>query len=380
MKRAIVIVLDGCGAGEAPDAAEFGDPDHPSTIKHVWEAAGPLDAPTLAACGFFAAGGVAGTTPGLEGRHVSYGRLRELNRGGKDSVAGHWEMMGIVTPERFPTYPSGFPDALIADYEKAIGRRILGNKPASGTEIIKELGAEHVSTGKPIVYTSADSVFQIACHEEVVPVSQLYEFCLAARRLCVPPNNVERVIARPFVGSAEAGFTRTEHRKDFPLSPPPNLVDKIGDVFGIGVVPDLFDHRGFRTVPRTQNNTEHGQMLLKALDSDARFIFANFEDTDMLFGHRNDPAGFAGALVGFDRFLSGVLPRLGPDDLLILTADHGNDPTSISTDHSREYVPACVVSFGSGVTPLGDVDGMTAVGATVAKFLGVDWGVGKPLV
>ena len=380
MKRAIVIVLDGCGAGKAPDSPEFGDADHPATIKHVWEAAGPLDAPTLAACGFFALAGIEGTSPGLEGRHVSYGRLRELNEGGKDSVAGHWEMMGIVTPERFPTYPSGFPNSLIADYEKAIGRGTLGNKPASGTEIIKELGPEHVATGKPIVYTSADSVFQIACHEEVVPVARLYDFCLTARRLCVPPNNLERVIARPFVGSAEAGFTRTEHRKDFPLSPPPNLVDKIGNVLGIGVVPDLFDHRGFRMVQRTQNNAEHGVMLLKALESDARFIFANFEDTDMLFGHRNDPIGFAGALVGFDRFLAGFLPRLGLDDLLILTADHGNDPTSTSTDHSREFVPACVISVGSGVTPLGDVDGMTAVGATVAKHLGVDWNIGTALI
>jgi len=380
VKRAIVIVLDGCGAGEAPDAAEYGDNDHPSTIKHVWEAAGPLKAPTLQACGFFAAGGVDSATPTpLEGKHVSYGRLREMNKGGKDSVAGHWEMMGIVTPDRFPTYPSGFPQQLVTAFEKEIGRKVLGNKPASGTEIIKALGPEHVATGNPILYTSADSVFQIACHEEIVPIEQLYEFCRVARKLCAPPNNVERVIARPFVGDAKTGFSRTERRRDFPLTPPANLVDKIGSVYGIGVVPELFDHRGFRKVRRTQNNAEHGVMLKGALKSDARFIFANFEDTDMLYGHRNDPRGFAGALVAFDRYLATLLPLLGVDDLLILTADHGNDPTSVSTDHSREYVPACVVTAGSGFVGFGDVDGMTAVGATVANHLGVDWAVGIAL-
>lgn len=376
-----MIVLDGCGAGEAPDAVAFGDEDHPSTIKHVWEVAGPLDAPTLKACGFFAAGGVKDLLlPAPTGKHVGYGRLREMNEGGKDSVAGHWEMMGIVTPERFPTYPSGFPADLVRAFENAIGRKVLGNKPASGTEILKELGAEHMATGSPILYTSADSVFQIACHEGVVPIEQLYEFCRTARGLCKPPDNLERVIARPFVGDVANGFIRTERRKDFPLSPPHNLADVIGDVYGIGVVPELFDSRGFRHVRRTQNNAEHGQMLFEALESDARFIFANFEDTDMLFGHRNDPQGFAGALVAFDRYLAELLPKLGADDLLILTADHGNDPTSESTDHSREYVPACVIASGNGTTFLGDVDGMAAVGATVAKHLGVPWSVGTPLL
>lgn len=374
-----MIVLDGCGAGEAPDAAEFGDTDHPATIQHVWERDGPLNAPTLQACGFFTACQVPVDVTPPTGFQVAYSRLQELNKGGKDSVAGHWEMMGIVTEEPFPTYPHGFPPELVQPFEREIGREVLGNRPASGTQIIDELGEEHVKTGKPILYTSADSVFQIACHEEVVPVEQLYDFCRIARRLCAPPNNVERVIARPFMGNHHDGFKRTEHRRDFPLSPPRNLVDVIGDVFGIGVVPELFDHRGFRQVRRTQSNAEHGDMLLKALDSDARFIFANFEDTDMLFGHRNDVAGFAGALVAFDGFLNTLLPRLTGDDLLILTADHGNDPTSVSTDHSREYVPGCVISRGTGVRNLGDVPGMTAVGATVAAHLGVEWNVGKVL-
>jgi phosphopentomutase len=367
-----VIVLDGCGAGEAPDAEQFGDFDHPSTIRHVWDAAGGVDAPNLAACGFFAAGGV----PGAEvvapaGKQVRYGRLQELSQGGKDSVTGHWEMMGIITSERFPTYPKGFPIDLVHRFEKQIGTQVLGNRPASGTEIIKQLGQQHMDTGFPILYTSADSVFQIACHQAVVPLEKLYEMCRIARELCVPPDNVERIIARPFVGNGKEGFTRTEHRKDYPLSPPPNLADKIGDVFGIGVVPELFDHRGFRQVERTQNNAQHAVMLRKALESDARLIFANFEDTDMLFGHRNDVKGFAGALEAFDQTLGWLLEALKEEDLLILTADHGNDPTSTSTDHSREFVPFCCVRSGAGVEALGDLKGMDTVGKTVAE-----WGIG----
>jgi phosphopentomutase len=373
-KRAIVIVLDGCGAGEAPDAAEFGDFDHPSTIKHVWQAAGGLNAPHLVDVGFFAACGI--DAPAATG--ARFGRLRELSKG-KDSVTGHWEMMGIVTRKPFPTYPNGFPAGLIERFEQAVGRKVLGNKPASGTEIIRELGPEHILTGQPIVYTSADSVFQIACHEQVVPIEELYEMCHVARRLCVEPDNVQRVIARPFDGEAETGFRRTERRKDFPLEAPPNLADRIGDVYGVGVVPELFNGRGFRQTIRSQSNSEHEKALATAMQSDARFIFANFEDFDMLYGHRNDPAGFGKALERFDQTLVEVRSRMTEDDLLILTADHGNDPTSPSTDHSREYVPCVLISSEGGGTPFGDVDGMTAVGATVACHLEIDWSVGKPL-
>ncbi|MBS1724480.1 MAG: phosphopentomutase [Armatimonadetes bacterium] len=369
--RAIVVVLDGVGAGEAPDAAAFGDLDNPSTIRHVWDAVGGFKAPALEKAGFLAAGGV-GKAP--NGR---YGRLRELSQG-KDSVTGHWEMMGVVTEKAFPTYPEGFPIPLIKNFEKAIGTQSLGNCAASGTEIINRLGDLHHDTGFPIVYTSADSVFQIACHEEVVPVEKLYDWCRIARKLCVAPNNVQRVIARPFIGKP-GGYARTQHRKDFPLPAPPNLVDKIGDVFGIGVVPELFDGRGFRAVKRTQNNAEHEGMLWEAMQSDARFIFANFEDTDMLYGHRNDPIGFAKCLERFDQTLQGILERMTPADLLLLTADHGNDPTTASTDHSREYVPVAVLGSGARPAQLGDVEGMTAIGATVARHLGVDWKVGTPL-
>jgi phosphopentomutase len=369
--------MDGCGGGEAPDAAAFGDLDHPSTIAHVWERAGGIKAPNLARLGFFAACGIK-SSQGVSA-NARYGRLRELSQG-KDSVTGHWEMMGILTSTPFPTYPRGFPLRLVSRFETAIGCGVLGNCAASGTEIISRLGAEHVRTGKPILYTSADSVFQVACHESVVPVARLYEICRIAREICVAPDNIQRVIARPFEGDERTGYRRTERRKDFPLEAPLNLIDKIGDVYGIGVVPELFNGRGFRASRRTQSNAEHAKALEEAMRSDARFLFANFEDFDMLYGHRNDPAGFANALEAFDTILGGILAELREDDLLILTADHGNDPTTTSSDHSREFVP-CVLT-GSKVEParLGDIEGMTAIGASVARWLSVDWGVGQALV
>ncbi|MEQ1824193.1 MAG: phosphopentomutase, partial [Fimbriimonadaceae bacterium] len=354
MKRAIVIVMDGVGAGEAPDAVAFGDADHPSTLRHVWEHVGKINAPTLQGLGLFAAGGIDAET-GFDGWATRYGRLQELSQGGKDSVTGHWEMMGIVASQRFSTYPNGFPSDLVHEFEKRIGSQVLGNKAASGTAIIAELGAEHMATGNPILYTSADSVFQVAAHEDVISIERLYEICETGREL----SDVQRVIARPFIG-VPGSFTRTERRRDFPLAPPPNFVDevasKIGPVWGVGVVPELFAQRGFRSVKRTQNNKEHAVAMAEALSSDAAFIFANFEDFDMLYGHRNDPAGFAKCLEEFDETLNGILDRLKDDDLLIITADHGNDPTSASTDHSREFVPVVVcrrAEVGSAVN-LGD--------------------------
>ena len=372
-QRAVIIVLDGCGAGEAPDSELFGDIFHPATVKHVWEKVDGFHAPNLEACGFLKACGV-----DSHPKSGSYGRLRELSAG-KDSVTGHWEMMGIITDEPFPTFPNGFPEELIVRLEKALDTHFLGNRSASGTEIIRELGTEHVQTGHPILYTSADSVLQLACHEEICPLERLYEMCLAIRGLCSPPYHVLRVIARPFIGSEKEGFHRTEHRKDYPVEAPHNLVDEVQDVFGIGVVPELFNSRGFRKVVRTQDNKEHEEMLLNALESNARFIFANFEDFDMLYGHRSDPEGFAKCLETFDLTLGKVLEQLRPKDLLILTADHGNDPTDSSTDHTREYVPVCVIAPGACARELGDVEGMSAVGATVASHLGVKWKIGVPL-
>lgn len=361
-----MIVLDGCGAGAAPDAAEFGDYDGPSTVKHVWEHVGGFHAPTLERVGFLAACGIG------EAPTARYGRLRELSKG-KDSVTGHWEMMGIVTAVPFPTYPEGFPIPLIKEFERNIGLQTIGNVAASGTEIIKRLGPLHVESGMPIVYTSADSVFQIACHENVVPIEKLYEMCEAARALLDGPNNVQRVIARPFSGDEQTGFVRTERRKDFPLSPPHNFIDDIGDVYGIGVVPELFCDRNFRQTERSQSNKEHAAALERALDSDARFIFANFEDFDMKFGHRNDPEGFAKCLEEFDAIIESVLMRLTAHDIILLTADHGNDPTDASTDHSREFVPIALVGNEVIRKNLGDVYGMSSIGATVAARLGLNW-------
>jgi len=292
-------------------------------------------------------------------------------------VTGHWEMMGIHTEVAFPTYPDGFPLDLIQEFERRIGRRVLGNRSSSGTTILTELGAEHVRSGCPILYTSADSVFQIACHESIIPVAELYKYCEIARELCVAPHNVQRVIARPFIGSAETGFKRTERRKDYPFLAPANLVDAIQNVYGIGVVPELFGERGFRSVKRSQNNVEHAVALQLAMESDAKFIFANFEDFDMLYGHRNDARGFAKCLEDFDHILSDIISRLQDDDMLILTADHGNDPTSLSTDHSREYSPFCVITAGEGVTKLGDQNGLWQVGQKVADFISTSYSFPK---
>ncbi len=379
MNRAIVIVLDGVGAGEAPDSAEFGDADHPSTLKHVWDHVGQINAPTLQGLGLFAAGGI-DAAPGKSGWATRFGRLQELSQAGKDSVTGHWEMMGIVATERFSTFPHGFPRDLVSNFEARIGSQVIGNKAASGTAIIAELGAEHMATAKPILYTSADSVFQVAAHESVIPIERLYAICEIGREL----SDAQRVIARPFIGEP-GNFTRTERRRDFPLAPPENLVDliaaKLGPVYGVGVVPELFAGRGFKKVKRTQSNKEHTIAIHEALNSDAAFIFANFEDFDMLYGHRNDTPGFARCLEEFDETLNGILDSLNDDDLLIITADHGNDPTSPSTDHSREFVPVvvCRRSPTQSAHDLGNTKGMAAIGATVAKHLGLTWSQGIAL-
>ncbi|MGI8922826.1 MAG: phosphopentomutase [Fimbriimonadales bacterium] len=371
--RVVCIVLDGCGAGAAPDAAAFGDVgiNEGHTLLNVWKAVGGIKAPNLKRLGYFAAAGIEHD----QVIEANYGRLREVSIG-KDTVTGHWEMMGIHLERPFPTYPKGFPIPLIKDFERRIGLQTIGNEAASGTEIIERLGLTHVETGCPIIYTSADSVFQIACHEEVIPVAKLYEICETAREILVDPDDVGRVIARPFLGSEAQGFSRTVNRRDFPLPPPPNMADKIAEatglIFGIGVIPEVFSGRGFRAVRRTQENAEHGAMLLAALSSDARFIWANFEDFDMLYGHRNDPLGFANSLEKFDVFLGDLMSRLGDDDLLILTADHGNDPTTPSTDHSREYVPVSIWSSGaSEAKNLGDMEGLWYIGEMVSQALGV---------
>jgi phosphopentomutase len=352
MKRAIVIVMDGCGVGSAPDWQSFDETQPANTIGQVYEANPGLSLPTLERLGLRAAADGEGP------------RLMPKSQGGKDSVTGHWEMMGIELNERFPTYPDGFPASLRAEFEARIGRPAIWNGPASGTAIIEEHGAAMQASGHPIVYTSADSVFQIAVHEHAVPVATLYAWCEIAREICTGPNSVQRIIARPFIGKPGA-YIRTEHRRDFPLPPPHNLCDEIGDVYGIGVVPELFSHRGFRATPRTQSNPEHAAAMAAAMQSDARFIFANFEDFDMKFGHRNDAAGFANCLSEFDRWLEEFITQVKPEDQLLITADHGNDPTTASTDHSREYVP--LLSFPPVQSP--PDAGFAFIGQCVRKHL-----------
>ena len=376
MYRVIIIVLDGCGVGAMPDAAAYGPTDPESaTLPHVAEAVGGLHLPTLERLGLGNIVAIRGVAPvkAIGG----WGRMAEASAG-KDSVTGHWELMGIVTETPFPTYPHGFPPKGIAVFERAIGRGTLGNVVGSGTEIIKRFGAEHLATGKPIVYTSADSVFQLAAHEEVIPLQSLYAMCAAARRLLRGKHNVQRVIARPFVGATPEDFRRTEHRRDFALTPPaPNFLTAIQDAGrkaqAIGVVADLFPRSYFARAERTQSNLAHLAAILETVqEGQEKLVFANCEDFDMLYGHRNDPAGFARSLEAFDAALAGIIGALRLDDLLILTADHGNDPTTASTDHSREYVPLLV--YGGGVKgDLGTRATLADVAATAARWLGVPW-------
>lgn len=383
-KRVILLVMDGCGVGAAPDAEQYGDfgVNEPNTLGHLAEAVGGLHAPLLQRLGLGNILPLKGVPP-AESPLAAFGRMQERSAG-KDTVTGHWEMMGVITEQPFPTYPQGFPPEVIQPFERAIGTKILGNYPTSGTEIIKQLGEEHLRTGYPIVYTSADSVFQIAAHEEVIPLERLYEICRIAREILKPPHHVQRVIARPFVGTDPATFRRTENRRDFPLPPPPNLIDQLAEaghkVYGIGVIGQVFAERGFAHSVRTGNNAEHFSATLQALQSDADFIFANFEDFDMLYGHRNDPHGFARALEAFDTGLQTVTEHLRADDLLILTADHGNDPTTPSTDHSREFVPLLCYSLRmrTGV-PLGTRLTFADLAATIADVFGLEpkWGTGS---
>jgi len=379
MRRVTLIVMDGCGVGALPDAAAYGGPSELSaaTLPHVADAAvGGLHLPTLARLGLGNIAAIRGVAPALNALG-GWGKMAEASAG-KDSVTGHWELMGIETKTPFPTYPDGFPRELIAEFEAKIGRETLGNLASSGTTILTMLGEEHVRTGKPIVYTSADSVFQIAAHERIVPLAGLYAICETAREMLVAPHNVQRVIARPFVGDSPETFTRTEHRRDYPLPPPvPNFLSALAGAgkttYAIGVVADLFPKSYFARAERTQSNPACLAAILDAVQNGREaFVFANCEDFDMLYGHRNDPAGFARALEAFDAALLGILEALRPDDLLILTADHGNDPTTASTDHSREYAPLLV--YGGGIRgDLGTRSTFADASAIAADWLGVNW-------
>ena len=380
--RVILIVLDGVGAGAAPDAAEYGDVGS-HTLANTARAVGGLHLPNLAGMGLGRVADIAGV-PAVAAPDAHFGTMRPA-AAGKDSTSGHWEMMGCTLTRPFPTYPNGFPDAVIAAFERAIGRRVLGNRVASGTAILDALGPRHLETGEPIVYTSADSVFQIAAHEERVPVPALYRWCEAARALLVPPHGVARVIARPFLGGA-GGFRRTPRRRDFSLPPPGETVlDALAAagkrVLTIGKVDELFAGRGVARAIHTRDNREGMTRTLEAVAGrDAEMAFVNLVDFDTMWGHRNDPRAFALGLEEFDAFLPELRRALRDDDLLILTADHGNDPTTPSTDHSRECVPLFVWhrALARG-RHLGVRATFADVGATVARALGVGVLAGSPV-
>jgi len=371
--RACVIVLDAVGAGELPDAAEFGDQGS-NTLANVARAVGGLDLPTLEALGLGNVEPLEGCAP-QPGAPAIAGRLLERSKG-KDTTTGHWELMGVVTAQALPTYPLGFPDEVIDPFMNRTGRGVLGNKAASGTEIIQELGEEHRRTGKWIVYTSADSVFQVAAHEETIPLEELYDGCRVAREILTGKHAVGRVIARPFVGEP-GSYERTPNRHDFSIEPRrPNYLSQIRaaghTVYGVGKIPDIFAHVDIDEEFPTKSNVEGIQKteeILRAIDDG--FVFTNLVETDMLWGHRNDPVNFHRSLQDFDRRLPDLLDALRPNDLLIVTADHGCDPTTPSTDHSREYAPLLAYVEGRNAAGLIHEDGEFAdVGATVNTWLG----------
>ncbi|HTS13716.1 MAG TPA: phosphopentomutase, partial [Candidatus Limnocylindrales bacterium] len=364
-ERAVWVVLDSVGIGELPDAADYGDVGR-DTLGHIARSR-PLNLPNLVRLGLANIKPLAHLAPAARPAG-SYGKGITVSPG-KDTTTGHWEMAGIWLDRAFPVYPHGFPKELIAEFERQIGRRTLGNKPASGTEIIKELGEEHMRTGFPIVYTSGDSVFQIAAHEDVIPVPELYRMCEIARKLLDGPNRVGRVIARPFAG-APGNFKRTERRHDYAVEPPrPMLLDVLAErrvpVFGVGKIHDIYNGRGVEKYVTTKNNADGMAKLGEAMarQSDG-LIFANLVDFDMLYGHRRDPAGYYKALQEFDAFLPKLMERLGPNDLMIITADHGNDPTWRGTDHTREYVPLIVAGRAARGHDLGTRSGFYDIAQT----------------
>jgi phosphopentomutase len=373
-EKIVWIVLDSVGIGALPDAGDYGDVGR-DTLGHVAESR-PLTLPNLVRLGLANIAPLKHLPPpamplGAYGKGATHSP-------GKDTTTGHWEMAGVWLDQAFPVYPKGFPRDLIAEFERRIGRETIGNKPASGTEIIKELGEEHVRTGKPIVYTSGDSVFQIAAHEGVIPIAELYRMCEIARKLLDGPHRVGRVIARPFEGAA-GHFVRTARRHDYAVDPPkPMLMDVLAErgvpVFGVGKIHDIYNGRGVSDYVTTKSNADGMEKLTAAVRERKKgLIFCNLVDFDMLYGHRKDVEGFAKSLEEFDRLLGPFLPLFSNSDLLMITADHGCDPDSRwpTTDHSREYVPILAFSPGSGAgTNLGIRQTLADMGQTIAENFG----------
>ena len=370
INRVIVIVLDGVGAGEAPDAAAYGDVGS-NSLGNVARVIGGLKTPNMYELGLGNITPIVGVPENPKTRGA-FGKFQPKSAG-KDTVIGHWEMMGVHLPVAFPTYPNGFPPAVLDPFRKATGRDVLGNKPASGTEILVELGMEHMRTGKPIVYTSADSVFQIAAHEEVIPLEELYDMCQKARDILVGEHGVGRVIARPFLGDAPENFKRTHHRHDYPRLPEyPTMMEKLvaagKEVYSVGKIDDIFANHGITKSNHVTSNVDSIKAMLEFMNEDFEgFLFVNLIEFDMIYGHRNDPRGSADALEQFDSYVPEIEKRLKPGDLVIVTGDHGVDPTTPGTDHSREYVP--LLAFGPHIKhgvdlgirgSLGDIAGTMA--------------------
>ena len=373
IERVFLIVLDSFGVGHAPDAADFSD-EGSDTLRAI--AAHPnFHTPTLASLGMFNIP----ETPcdPLAAPRGAFGRLQERSRG-KDTTIGHWEIAGVVSPQPLPTYPHGFPSEVVEEFEQLTGRKVICNLPYSGTDVIRDYGEEHMRTGALIVYTSADSVFQIAANEAIVPVEELYRYCEIARKMLTGPHAVGRVIARPFVGTCAANFTRTSNRHDYSLMPPrPTMLNALQaaglDTIGVGKIYDIFAGQDISQTHRTKSNHHGMEVTLElAKTSFKGLAFVNLVDFDMVYGHRNDVPGYAAAATEFDGQLAQLLPLLGEKDLLLITADHGCDPSTPSTDHSREMVP--LLAYGAQVKPgvdLGTVQGFGCIAATVCEALGV---------
>ena len=369
MARHITIVLDSGGVGAMPDFAEYADTPGANTIGNVATYVGGLQLPNFERLGLGAITAVRGlsATPSSTAAH---GRLAEQSVG-KDTITGHWEMVGIVTSVAFPTYPTGFPADVLAMFERITGSEALGNVPASGTEIIEQLGPEHQATGRPILYTSADSVFQVAAHEQTVPLQTLYHWCEQARAALTGPHRVNRVIARPFVGSPGA-YARTPNRRDYAVEPPPNLLDRLVArgiaVHAVGKISDIYNGRAITTSTRIADNHEALMRTLELMDRvDHGLIFTNLNDFDSKYGHRRDARGYAAALGGVDALIPALLDRLRAGDRLVFTADHGCDPTAPGSDHTREYVPFIEVGAKSG--HLGTLEGLSNVGSSIEDVL-----------
>ena len=373
-RRVVLIVLDGLGIGALPDAGKYGDTGS-DTLGHLAASQSGLSLLHMERLGLGRIGSFQGIKPRSNPRGA-FGRMAERSSG-KDTIIGHWEMMGVVTEVPFPTYPNGFPPDIVRLFEAKIGRRIIGNSVSSGTEIIKALGKRHVEEGSPIVYTSADSVFQIAAHEAIISPSALYEICQTARDLLKPPHHVARVIARPFVGEA-GNFHRTERRRDFALpTPSATLLDHLHHAsiptIGVGKIDDIFSGKGLLEATHTKNNDQGMDETIHCLNKiDEGLIFTNLVDFDMLYGHRNDPTGYAKALERFDERLPEVTSKMREGDWLFITADHGNDPLFPGTDHTREYVP--LLAYGKEIAAgadLGTRRSFSDLGQTVADIFKV---------